>query len=539
MAFNAFPIPSARATIARIEGLAEAIAAVEAGATGPAGPPGPAGAAGAAGATGATGAAGAAGAAGQGVPTGGTTGQVLAKTSGTNYATAWTDPSGGVPTSRTLTFNGGAAQDLSANRSFTVEPTLMRQRIEKLKRNAYIASTMNPRASAEAGTAVCTITGSGSATSGNTRVYSPYTTHPTLRSSWEWDLCGGFPVTSGNGLLKAWSTTGRTGGGGNIGDGTDRQLLSQRIYLDTDAAVLDIQALGSSTLYKFLVDNKDGEGFRYISKTASYCQTGGGYGWFHLSFTDGKQPKGRIVCIEMAFSAGVLEFRVAPDEFIRKPVGEMVRMAVVGDSLTTGTGAAWAGNSWAQVLADYLGVKDCRQVAIGGTGYVNPVTPSGTQWPYISHVSDVTSIPDLDLIVCSGGNNDTDQTGSVQAAAIAYIAALRAGQPDTPIVVLGPDSFTTPTTNVLTVETALAAAVASFNVSNIQFIPLCVLANGGGSELFGTGNVVTPTGDGNADRYTGSTVGGSDAVHPDDVGHDFRGAGRAPLIRESYFRMGA
>ena len=36
-----------------------------------------------------------AGADGQGVPTGGTTGQVLAKTSGTNYATAWVTPTGG------------------------------------------------------------------------------------------------------------------------------------------------------------------------------------------------------------------------------------------------------------------------------------------------------------------------------------------------------------------------------------------------------------------------------------------------------------
>jgi len=33
------------------------------------------------------------GAAGQGVPTGGTTGQILAKTSGTNYATGWTNAS--------------------------------------------------------------------------------------------------------------------------------------------------------------------------------------------------------------------------------------------------------------------------------------------------------------------------------------------------------------------------------------------------------------------------------------------------------------
>jgi len=65
------------------------------GATGPQGVPGATGAQGATGATGpqgATGATGATGAPGQGVPTGGATGQVLAKTSGTDYATAWQTP---------------------------------------------------------------------------------------------------------------------------------------------------------------------------------------------------------------------------------------------------------------------------------------------------------------------------------------------------------------------------------------------------------------------------------------------------------------
>jgi hypothetical protein len=41
--------------------------------------------------TGATGSTGSAGAPGQGVPTGGTTAQGLTKTSGTDYATAWTN----------------------------------------------------------------------------------------------------------------------------------------------------------------------------------------------------------------------------------------------------------------------------------------------------------------------------------------------------------------------------------------------------------------------------------------------------------------
>jgi hypothetical protein len=65
-------------------------AAGAAGATGPAGSTGPAGAQGPKGDKGDTGTAGTAGAAGPGVAAGGTTGQVLAKTSSTDYATGWT-----------------------------------------------------------------------------------------------------------------------------------------------------------------------------------------------------------------------------------------------------------------------------------------------------------------------------------------------------------------------------------------------------------------------------------------------------------------
>ena len=64
-----------------------------AGATGATGAQGPSGSSGSAGASGATGAT---GAIGPGVPTGGTTGQILAKTSNANYDTGWiAAPSGG------------------------------------------------------------------------------------------------------------------------------------------------------------------------------------------------------------------------------------------------------------------------------------------------------------------------------------------------------------------------------------------------------------------------------------------------------------
>ena len=105
------------------------------GTQGPAGPSGPQGIQGVAGATGPQGPAGAAstvpgpagpsgptgpaGAAGVGVPIGGTTGQVLAKNSITNYDTGWITPSGGggltIPLSQNLTFAPDNTYDIGAS----------------------------------------------------------------------------------------------------------------------------------------------------------------------------------------------------------------------------------------------------------------------------------------------------------------------------------------------------------------------------------------------------------------------------------------
>lgn len=75
------------------------------GLTGNAGPVGPAGPTGPTGPAGPSGAVGATGAAGQGVPTGGTTGQVLSKVDGTDYNTAWTTPTGGVTGTGTANYH--------------------------------------------------------------------------------------------------------------------------------------------------------------------------------------------------------------------------------------------------------------------------------------------------------------------------------------------------------------------------------------------------------------------------------------------------
>lgn len=94
------------------------------GATGAQGPAGANGPQGATGPQGPAGSQGATGAAGQGVPTGGTTGQILAKSSSTNYATQWVNaPTGGGSVSwniRAITTAGSSQTVVAADGDWIV-----------------------------------------------------------------------------------------------------------------------------------------------------------------------------------------------------------------------------------------------------------------------------------------------------------------------------------------------------------------------------------------------------------------------------------
>jgi hypothetical protein len=79
---------------------------------------------------------------------------------------------------------------------------------------------------------------------------------------------------------------------------------------------------------------------------------------------------------------------------------------------------------------------------------------------------------------------------------------------------------------VTAAETAIQAAVTEFNDPYTAFIP-CT-NDTAGPWLFGTGNTVSPIGDGNADLYIGS-----DGSHPNDAGHSYLGRMCALGIRRA------
>ena len=139
------------------------------GVAGPAGPQGPAGADGAAGAkgdkgdTGATGAAGAKGDAGAGVTAGGTTGQILAKKSNTDFDTQWiAAPTGGTVTavdSSTVDFSGQGTSGVPLTAAVRVSTLVAGNLITTQSDGLHVAAT--PAAITVADTQSIDLSGTG------------------------------------------------------------------------------------------------------------------------------------------------------------------------------------------------------------------------------------------------------------------------------------------------------------------------------------------------------------------------------------------
>lgn len=112
-------VQQSRSVIELTDDVSETLS-IDIGGRGPQGVPGPTGSQGPIGLTGPQGVqgdpgpTGATGPSGPGVPVGGTVGQVLAKTSATDYATAWVSPSGGGATRGTASIDFGAG-DVAAS----------------------------------------------------------------------------------------------------------------------------------------------------------------------------------------------------------------------------------------------------------------------------------------------------------------------------------------------------------------------------------------------------------------------------------------
>ncbi|MCW2886803.1 MAG: lipolytic protein family [Streptosporangiaceae bacterium] len=190
---------------------------------------------------------------------------------------------------------------------------------------------------------------------------------------------------------------------------------------------------------------------------------------------------------------------VARVKVTRAPV-----VMVLGDSYTAGIATMPPEKSYAAEAARRLG----WQIIIGGyrgTGFVAPGRIGKTFATLYDE--ELAWRPAPDLVVVSGGHNDSSKSPAlVVAAAQGLLAKIKQRWPDTPVVVLGPMWGGDPPPAALSVRDAVQSAAAATQVPFID--PL--------QEEWITGSVKLGTG--NAPQYIRA-----DGVHPTSAGCRYLG----------------
>lgn len=287
--------------------------------------------------------------------------------------------------------------------------------------------------------------------------------------------------------------------------GNSRGANTQRIVFYPTASKVLIQ-IGTNTTFRLLVND------RYVSLTPTV--QGATYPFVLLDFTSSGGRLRRKITVELFISEYVPSnvFLLPQDELLPAPTNDRLRMIVLGDSTSVGTGCPCQANSWAEVMMDALGVTDAWLSGIGGTGYnyQNPLN-SGNNLP--SRMGDATNYSHDAAVFAMNVNDVTNAlTGPANLAAIqpnfdVCYNTYRASCPITPLFILGVMAFAPATNpNILAYEQLLAAYVAAKNDPNTFFIPVMTDPE---PWQTGTGWVGNNTNDGNAQIYVGALAPGT------------------------------
>jgi lysophospholipase L1-like esterase len=328
-------------------------------------------------------------------------------------------------------------------------------------------------------------------------------------------LFGGYPSVSLNAAIQMPNMTQGASSSGNAGSNAAGQGIDAstfRIEFMADAAKIAFGVIGQDGVpWRFLVNGQ------YVSLTGTHVATGGRQ-TIELDFTSAGGRAVRKIAIEGCQGDAFLGVAVQPTESIfPADTDDLLRMIVLGDSYTFGTGIAgqYSGDAWARVMGDYLGIRDMWCSGLGGTGYLR--TTSTNTYTLRQRLTDATS-HNPDIVAFAMGNNDAGvfTPAQIQTEVQLAIQAFRAACPATPLVVFGTFGENSgPSTAMIQNEQATQAAVAAVGDTNTIFVPLCTASS---PVLTGTGTIGAPTGAGNCDVY----INAGD-VHPTAAGHAYIG----------------
>ena len=259
--------------------------------------------------------------------------------------------------------------------------------------------------------------------------------------------------------------------------------------------------------------------------------------------------------------------------------GEIPTVGFIGDSYSGGSADVPPASTIDRVASRRLGVRSVSS-AQGGTGYITDGKAniaSNSVFGSAERVGRIVQAAPDGVAIVGGLNDEGKDLGQFGAAVKKILADLRAGLPDAPIVVVGPQ----PSGGARTVGgtfadlvKATADAVASCGVDGVAFVDWAGLAGGraknfqagtvywrgdviayagaiyrveaafwaGGSPaaafpdvrqvsavFTGTGKAGSPAGDGNRDLYISA-----DNVHPTNQGSEALGDALAACLRDGF-----
>lgn len=318
---------------------------------------------------------------------------------------------------------------------------------------------------------------------------------------------GGPPCVVFGSDIRMQSVTNASGGNNSCNNTSTSAGVG--ISFVTDAPIVVIKQ-AANTAYQIIVDGTYAfPGSRYTANI------GDGTGYTQLDFSTGGGRKARTITLQGSTVGQVLTpIWVGVDAIssVWAPTSPRIAGCILGDSQTQGGNSFPVGprDSWPTALAELLGWTDMRNSGIGGTGYIAP----GSQWPFISHVSDVTTYG-CDVILIAGGANDTSFTAAQETAAVVtLLQTIHTALPSVPVFVIGIIGFSGgPDAAHLATENAVKAGVTQAAYSNVFFIPSLTNVP---VWFKGTGYITAPNGSGNNDVYLGS-----DTTHIDQYGQGY------------------
>lgn len=405
--------------------------------------------------------------------------------------------------------NGGSIPDLSSGQTFY--PLLARLRAAEARNRWHNALSLGVMASPP------TITTGTTELGGLTKTYYVASGGSPLATAANFKYKGGVPTITSSIYYRFPSVT--VGSGGNVS--ATQQANGWAVEFYADAVKVELFVLCSTSAKGLQIEVNDQPVSSAI--TALPATSGGGY--ILLDFTSVGGRAVRKIRVEGDQATGWRGVLVGATESVWSfdPDHDIIACSV-GDSIEAQQGGTSPNTGWQIVAGKCLGWSDVREVALGGTGWVNQGAWSST-FGDANRVADVVAARPSVVILAASPNDTSGAT--LQAAMLAGFQAYRAALPYALIVCTGLfPGASGPGTSDLNIEANMLAAFNSWADPFSFYIPIANDAEG--SWIFGTGHVGAINGSGNSDIYVNS----ADTVHPSEAGHIYVGERFANAFRQ-------